>query len=183
MKIFLIILASVTGVTVLSEVALRLIMGLGNPPLYIADLDKKPTLALIEYYQLFIASPDSNPEVEQLKAATPETERLSQNLAAIKEIKAIADASQTKFILVLTPLLREFESGSSESESAARKRLQELVLAEQIDYIDILAEWADFPQPEFLYRDREAEPSAHRIHPTPQGNSKIIEAISEQLAN
>ena len=77
--------------------------------------------------------------------------------------------------MVLTPLLREFESGSTESESAARKRLQELVSAEQIDYIDLLTEWADFPQPEFLYRDR--------IHPTPQGNSKIIEAIAKRLAN
>ena len=313
MKILLIILAGITGVTVLSEVAFRLVMGLGDPPLYIADPEigyllapeqklrrqgsvyetnqysmrsqplqseterillvgdsvvngswwtdqtqtlsnllanqiekdsqdsvevlnisanswgprnelaylkrfglfdastlilvintddlvateptsivvgkspsypnKKPTLALIEYYQLFIADPPQIPEIEQLKAATPESDRLSANLAAIQEIKAIADASETKFVLVLTPLLREFESGSTESESTARKRLQELVSAEQIDYIDLLTEWADFPQPEFLYRDREAEPSAHRIHPTPQGNSKIVEAIAKRLAN
>ena len=304
MKIFLIILASITGVAVLSEAALRLIMGLGNPPLYIADPEigyllapeqklrrqgsvyetnqysmrskplgteaerillvgdsvvngswwtdqtqtvssllsdklktkrqdsvevlnisanswgprnelaylkrfglfeasalvlvintddliateptslavgkspsypnKKPPLALIEYYQLFIASPPSIPELEQLKKATSETDR-SQNIAAIKEIKAIADASGTKFILILTPLLKEFESGSTGSELAARKSLQELVSTENINYIDILAEWSEFPQPEFLYRDR--------IHPSPQGNSKIVEAISERLAN
>ena len=37
MKISLIILASVAGLTVVAEIALRLIMGLGNPPLYVAD--------------------------------------------------------------------------------------------------------------------------------------------------
>ena len=130
--------------------------------------NKNPSLALIEYYQLFITSPQPIPELEQLKA-TPESDRLEQNLAAIAEIEAIADASETKFVLVLTPLLREFQSGSTESELESRKRLQELVTAENINYIDILSEWADFPQPEFLYRDR--------IHPTPQGNIKIIEAI------
>lgn len=153
-------------------------VAVGKSPSY---PDRKPTLALIEYYQLFVASGPAIPQLKELKAATSENDRLSANLAAIKEIKAIADASGTEFILVLTPLLREFEAGSTESELAARKRLQELVAAEQINYIDILSEWADFPQPEFLYRDREAEPSAHRIHPTPQGNTKIVEAIAEQL--
>ncbi|MEL6931108.1 MAG: SGNH/GDSL hydrolase family protein [Cyanobacteria bacterium J06600_6] len=146
-------------------------LAVGKSPSYPA---KKPTLALIEYYQLFLASPPVIPELEQLKTATLQNDRLSQNLAAIKEIKAIADASQMKFILVLTPLLREFESDSTQSELTARKRLQELVAAEKIDYIDILAEWADFPQPEFLYRDR--------IHPTLQGNTKIIDVIVEHLA-
>jgi len=146
-------------------------VGIGTP----SYPTQKPALALIEYYQLFIAPPPKIPELEALKQATSENDRLSQNLAAIKEIKAIANASDTEFVLVLTPLLREFEAGSTESELAARNSLQELVAAENINYIDILSEWADFPQPEFLYRDR--------IHPTPQGNIKIIEAITEGLAN
>lgn len=145
-------------------------VGIGTP----SYPTQKPALALIEYYQLFVASPPKIPKLEALQQATSENDRLSQNLAAIEEIKAIADASQTEFMLVLTPLLREFD-GSTELESAARKQLQELVAAKNIKYIDILSEWSEFPQPEFLYRDR--------IHPSPQGNTKIIEAITKRLAN
>lgn len=133
--------------------------------------DRPPALAIVELYQLFVAPPKSIPELEQLKQA--KDDRLSKNLAAIREIKAIADAANTEFILVLTPLLREFQEGSTPEELEARNRLQELAKAEQIEYIDFLKAWADFPQPEFLYRDR--------IHPSPQGNSKIVEAIAEQL--
>lgn len=133
--------------------------------------DRPPALAIVELYQLFVAPPKSIPELEQLKQA--KDDRLSKNLAAIREIKAIADAANTEFILVLTPLLREFQEGSTPEELEARNRLQELAKAEQIEYIDFLKAWADFPQPEFLYRDR--------IHPSPQGNSKIVEAIAEPL--
>ena len=135
---------------------------------------QNPKLALIEYFQLFIAEPKPIPELNELKQSTSERDRLTQNLAAISEIKAIADNANTEFILVLTPLLREFETGSTESELAARTRLQELVDRENINYLDILSAWADFPQPEFLYRDR--------IHPTPQGNIKLVEAILERLS-
>lgn len=137
--------------------------------------DKAPLLALIEYYQLFIAPPRSFPELNQLAKATTESDRLKQNLAAIKKIKAIADTANMEFILVLTPLLREFQSGSTELEQQARSSLQELITTENIEYLDVLTAWQDFPQPEFLYRDR--------IHPTPQGNIKLVEAIAEKLAN
>ena len=130
--------------------------------------DRPPALALVELYQTFIVTPQPSPEPE-LEVAK---DRLEKNLAAIVEIKAIADAANTRFILVLTPLLREFESATAD-ELAARKQLQELVTAEKIDYIDVLQAWADFPQPEFLYRDR--------IHPSPQGNNKIVEAIYDLI--
>ena len=39
-------------------------------------------------------------ELNQLGESTGENDRLSQNLAAIPEIKAIADAANTEFILV-----------------------------------------------------------------------------------
>ncbi|MEM8719124.1 MAG: SGNH/GDSL hydrolase family protein [Cyanobacteria bacterium P01_G01_bin.39] len=133
--------------------------------------EQPPALALIEFYQLYIAEPKSIPELEQLQEAN--TDRLSQNLAAIKEIKAIADANQMQFILALTPLRQEFQQDLSESEQNARKRLQELVQAENINYLDFLKIWRDFPQPEFLYRDQ--------IHPSAQGNSKIVEAIAKEL--
>ena len=74
LKTFLIILAGITGVFALTEIGLRNIMGFGTP-LYIAELN-------------------------QLGESTGENDRLSQNLAAIPEIKAIADAANTEFILV-----------------------------------------------------------------------------------
>lgn len=96
----------------------------------------------VELYQLFIAPPQAIPELEQLEPV-PE-ERLEQNLAAIAEIEAIAQASDTKFVLVLTPLLREFELGSTENELAARKALQELVTAES-PIISIYYEFGQIP--------------------------------------
>ena len=135
--------------------------------------DRAPVSALVEFYQLYIAPPKSIPELEQLKQA--KDDHLSKNLAAIEEIKAMADAADTEFILALTPLLREFEEGSTDKEIEARQRLQQFVTAENINYLNFLEIWADFPQPEFLYRDR--------IHPSPQGNSKIVEAIAERITN
>lgn len=129
--------------------------------------DRPPALALVELYQSFIATPQPTPELEPGVVQ----ERLEKNLAAIAEIKAIAEAAKAKFILILTPLLREFKSATT-NELAARKRLR-LVTAENIDYIDVLQAWADFPQPELFYRDR--------IHPSPQGNNKIVEAIDRYV--
>ncbi len=137
--------------------------------------DLNPPLAIIEYYQLFMAPAKPNPELARQKEAEAESDRLKQNLAAIREIEAISDAADTKFVLVLTPLLREFQEGSTKSELTARSSLLELVRSENIDYLDILAAWQDFPQPEFLYRDR--------IHPTAQGNLKLVEAIANRLSD
>ncbi len=135
--------------------------------------NKKPALALVELYQFYIASPRQIRGLEKLRSL--KDENLAANLAAIKEIKAIALQSNTKFILALTPLLREFEQGSTEEETTARKRLQQLVEIENINYLDFLEIWSDFPQPEFLYRDR--------IHPSPQGNTKIVEQLTSVIAN
>ncbi|MDJ0591959.1 MAG: SGNH/GDSL hydrolase family protein [Pleurocapsa sp. MO_226.B13] len=133
--------------------------------------DKAPPLALVELYQLYVATPRQIPELEQLRAA--KNDNLTANLAAIAEIQDLARQSNTRFILALTPLLREFQEGSTEEETRARKRLQELVATENLEDLDFLQIWADFPQPEFLYRDR--------IHPSPQGNTKIIEQLESSI--
>ena len=133
--------------------------------------ERAPALALTEYYRL-IAPPQEIPELTKLRQSDP-AERSAQNLNAIAEIKAIAEASQTEFVLVLTPLLRELQEGSQPAELSARKRLQELVTQENIEYLDFLTVWKDFPQPEFLYRDR--------IHPSPQGYSRLVEEIGDRI--
>ena len=130
--------------------------------------DKTPALALLELYQFYIAAPRQIPELEKLRAK--QEENLAANLAAIKEIKAIAQQSETKFVLALTPLLREFQEDTTEAELKARKSLQKLAETGNIQYLDFWQIWSDFPQPEFLYRDR--------IHPSPQGNTKIIEQLT-----
>lgn len=134
---------------------------------------QKPKLALIEYFQRSIAEPKPLAALEELRQSMSDNDRLEQNLGAIAEIKAIADQNNTELILVLTPLLREFQTGSTDREINARDRLKQLVTTLEIGYIDILSAWADFPQPEFLYRDR--------IHPTPQGNIKLVDAILDRL--
>jgi len=135
--------------------------------------NQAPTLALIELYQFYFATPQLIPELEKLRSARGEN--LEANLAAIKEIKAIAIESNAKFILALTPLLKEFKEGSTKEEAKARKSLQDLVAKENINYLDFWQIWSDFPQPEFLYRDR--------IHPSPQGNNKIIEQLTSVISN
>lgn len=134
---------------------------------------KPPALALVELYQFYLASPRKIPELEKL--GSQRDANLAANLTAIKEIKAIAEESNTRFILALTPLRREFKEGSTEEEKQARRSLQQLVKTSNINYLDFLQIWSDFPQPEFLYRDH--------IHPSPQGNTKIIEQLSSEVSN
>jgi len=129
-----------------------------------------PPLALIEVYQT-LQEPPVIPELEQLQNS--EKDKLTKNLAAIAEIKQLAKASDTRFILAITPLLEELQTESTPEIRNARKKLRGLVDSEKIEYLDFLKIWSDFPQPEFLYRDR--------IHPNLQGNTKISETVSQVL--
>ena len=131
--------------------------------------DQKPLLALTEAYERFIAKPKPVPNQPEEKG-----DRVGFNLAAIAEINRIAKAKNAKFILAMTPLLREFgETGSRDYEKKARKRLQEFAMQEEIIYIDFLPIFTDFPQPEFLYRDH--------IHLSPQGNHLVSETIAKEV--
>ena len=131
--------------------------------------DHKPFLALTEAYERFIAKPKPLPNQKPEKG-----DRVGLNLQAIREIKAIAETENTQFILAMTPLLRELgETGPRDYEQKARNRLQEFTTQEQITYIDFLPIFADFPQPEFLYRDH--------IHLSPQGNHLVSETLAKSL--
>jgi hypothetical protein len=130
-----------------------------------------PALALIELYQ-FLA-PRAIPELEALRAK--KKENLEANLAAIQAIQAIALESKTKFILVLTPLLKELQGSSTAEETEARQYLQELVNREKLKYLDFRQIWSNFLQPDLLYRDH--------IHPSSQGNIKIVEQLQPLITN
>lgn len=130
--------------------------------------DRKPLLALTEVYQRFVA------KARPLPTPSETGDRVGFNLEAIREIKAIAEAKNTQFILAMTPLLRELgATGLRDYEQKARTRLQEFTKQEQITYIDFLPIFADFPQPEFLYRDH--------IHLSPQGNHLVSETLANSL--
>ena len=131
--------------------------------------ERKPVLALIEAYERFMAQPQPLPNQK------PEPgDRVGFNLAAIKEMNEIAQSQNSQFILAMTPLLRELEgTGSRDYEQKARNRLQEFTAQAKITYIDFLPLFADFPQPEFLYRDH--------IHLSPQGNHFVSETLAKSL--
>ena len=137
--------------------------------------DRNPPLALVELYERYFSKQPPIPELEAVKKEGGD--RVGFNLEAITAINAIANSQNTQFILAMTPLLRELESGSRDYEQKARNRLLSFVTRQQITYIDFLPIFADFPQPEFLYRDR--------IHLSPQGEAivskTLVEAIEKQL--
>ena len=135
---------------------------------------RRPPLALIELYQHYFAQPPSIPELEEVRKEPGD--RVGFNLQAIKEIKEIATANNTEFILAMTPLLRELKgTGSRDYELKARKRLEEFAATEDILYIDFLPIFADFPQPEFLYHDT--------IHLSIQGNHMVSENLAKTVKN
>lgn len=135
--------------------------------------DRKPPLALVELYERYFIKQKPIPELEAIRKEGGD--RIGFNLEAIKSLKAIADNNNTRFILAFTPLLRELESGSRDYEQKARNRLQELVEQQNLTYVDFLPIFADFPQPEFLYRDR--------IHLSPQGETIVSDTLVEAIEN
>ena len=131
---------------------------------------KKPNLALIELYDSYIPK---QPPIPELIATAEEGDIVGFNLEAIKQIKTIAQRNRTELIVVMTPLLQELESGSNEVEIMAKERLKELFTQEQISYLDFFPIFDDFPQPEFLYRDR--------THLSPQGEALVSKKIAEAI--
>jgi lysophospholipase L1-like esterase len=130
--------------------------------------DRKPPLALIELFNQMFSKSKPIPELEKIKNESGD--RVGKILAAIGAIEMLASEQNTQFILTITPLLRETEEkGSRDYEKQARKRLQEFATAENLFYLDFLPIFQDFPQPEFLYRDR--------IHLSPQGNALVTEKL------
>ena len=140
----------------------------GKDPSY---QDTKPALALIELAQKYFIKAKNIPELQQIQQE--KGDRVGFNLEAIAQIKAIADNNNTRFILAFTPLLREIEQGSRDYEIEARKRVRELVNAQNITYIDFLDRFTNFPQPEFLYRDH--------IHLSPQGETMVSQRLTEVI--
>ncbi|MDZ8183997.1 MAG: SGNH/GDSL hydrolase family protein [Nostoc sp. ChiSLP02] len=134
--------------------------------------DSKPPLALVEVWQRYLTKQKPIPE---LKAVQNEPgDRVGINLEAISKIQALTRQSNSKFLLVMTPLLREIgEPGPRDYEIKARQRLSDFTKAQQINYIDFLPIFNSNPDSKGLFHDH--------IHLNLQGNKFVSEVIERSL--
>ncbi|NEQ76749.1 MAG: SGNH/GDSL hydrolase family protein [Okeania sp. SIO2C9] len=130
--------------------------------------DKKPPSAIAELINRYFVKAPKVPEIQE------EGDRVGFNLVAIKKIHELANLNNAKFILAMTPLLREVgEPGPRDYEIKTRKRLEEFTQAENILYLDLLPIFKSVSEPDSLYRDH--------IHLSPEGNLVISEVISKSI--
>ena len=134
--------------------------------------DSKPPLALVEVWQRYIVKQKPIPE---MKAVHNEAgDRVGINLEAISKIQALTHQTNSQFILVMTPLLREIgEPGPRDYEIRARQRLNDFTKVQQINYIDFLPLFNSTTNPQGLYHDH--------IHLNLQGNKFVSEVMERSL--
>lgn len=134
--------------------------------------DRKPPLALVEVIQRYVLKPALIPELEAIRQEGGD--RVGANLEAIEKIQAIAAQSNAKFLLVITPLLRENGNpGPRDYEIKARQRLNDFTQRQQIPWIDCLPVFNRATDATTLYRDS--------IHLSPAGNQQVVQQIAEKL--
>jgi lysophospholipase L1-like esterase len=135
--------------------------------------DRKPALALIEVIQRYALKPKPIPELAAIQAEGGD--RVGANLAAIQQIQDFATQHNAKFILLVTPLLRELEkSGLRDYEQKARQRLQTFTQAQDIPFVDFLSMFSTLEQPSAIYRDH--------IHLNLTGNQQVTQEIAKQIS-
>ncbi|WGV27207.1 SGNH/GDSL hydrolase family protein [Halotia branconii] len=134
--------------------------------------DSKPFLALIEVWQRYIKQQKPIPELQALQKEAGD--RVGINLEAISKIQVLTRQSNSKFLLAMTPLLREIgEPGPRDYEIIARQRLKDFTNAQQITYIDFLPIFNAYTTPRSLYQDH--------IHLNLQGNQLVSEVMERSL--
>ncbi len=132
--------------------------------------DKKPPFAIAEVISRYLLPASKVPEIEE------EGDRVGFNLEAIKKIQEISNQNNAKFILAMTPLLREVgQPGPRDYEIKTRQRLDNFTLAGNIIYLDLLPIFKSVSEPANLYRDH--------IHLSPEGNQVVSERISKLIIN
>lgn len=133
---------------------------------------RKPPLALVEVFNRYALRYQPPPEMAAVNAEPGD--RVGFNLDAIGQIQEIANLAGARFLLAMTPLLREIgEPGPRDYEHKARGRLIEFTQTRQITYIDFLPIFNAAQQPQTLYKDH--------IHLSSQGNQLVGETICRSL--
>lgn len=131
-----------------------------------------PALAFTEVLSRYLIPPKPIPELEELQKEGGD--RVGKNLEAIGQIQQIAIEAQAKFLLVLTPLLREIgDPGPRDYEKVARQRLTAFTQAQAIPFIDILPLFNQMSPPEMLYRDH--------IHLSLFGSQTVVRQVGEKV--
>jgi lysophospholipase L1-like esterase len=125
--------------------------------------DRKPALALIEWYDKYMKRYPPLPSVQE------GGDRVKKNLTALGEIQTIAKANQAQLIIAITPLIRESQKAGKDYEAKARERLADFTKDANVIYLDFLPTFQGYNPPNTLYRDN--------IHLSPTGN----ELVSQQL--
>lgn len=134
--------------------------------------DHKPPLALVELFSRYVLKASPVPEMKAVNAE--KGDRVGFNLEAIRQIQTLATAAGAKFLLAMTPLLREIgEPGPLDYELKARTRLAEFTKNQKITYVDFLPVFNTSQTPKTLYRDH--------IHLSPEGNQNVNELIKRSL--
>lgn len=133
--------------------------------------DRKPPSAIWEVVDRYLL-PAAELPVELKKIQAEGGDRVGINLDAIRQIREIANQNGAKFVLTITPLLRELTTGSRDYELTARQRLTEVAQTEQIQFIDFLNIFKS-SDPQDLYRDH--------IHLSSSGNRILSDWISKAI--
>lgn len=129
----------------------------------------KPPLAIWEVVSRYLL-----PESKAGSDRNEPGDRVGFNLEAIRQVNLIAQQSNSRFVLAMTPLLREIGSpGPRDYEQKARKRLLEFAETEQIAYLDFLPIFNQSVEPAKLYRDH--------IHLSPAGNRLVSEQLNQHI--
>lgn len=135
--------------------------------------DQQPILAVEEILEKVFSR---NPNIPGMDKITGERgDRVGFNLEAIEKMKAIATENESQFMMVLTPLKREMNPEPRDYEKVARKRLQDWVDTNHVEFIDFLPIFAKQENIDTLYRDH--------IHLSPLGEQLVSEHISELIIN
>jgi hypothetical protein len=131
--------------------------------------DHKPSSAVGELLERLITPSEAIAGMESVYAE--KGDRVGINLAAVREIRAIANHNKAQMLLAITPLLREVDgSDRREYEEKARFRLQTFTDVEEILFIDFLPQFKQAKSPASLYRDH--------IHITSIGNQLVSSHLS-----
>ncbi|MBE9029140.1 SGNH/GDSL hydrolase family protein [filamentous cyanobacterium LEGE 11480] len=135
--------------------------------------DRLPQGAIAEVIQRYIL-PQPTPSPELAKVRAERGDRVGKNLAAIQAIDQLAQQAGAKFLLVMTPLLREVEApGPKDYELEARLRLRQFTQAQQIDYVDGLTGFQSVTVAQSLYHDH--------IHLSAAGNQLVSDWIEQWI--
>jgi hypothetical protein len=132
---------------------------------------RRPPLALVEVIQR-VKKPPPIPALQDLHEQSGD--RVGANLEALRQLNHLVKEQHSRLLLAMTPLKRELgEDGPRDYERVARHRLQGLIQAEDIPYLDFLPlfQQEDYPA---LYRDH--------IHLSPRGNELVGKTLAQFIA-